>query len=55
MVDYMDLSFSRICRKVPVLDSEISYLIDIPSIKGKFRPDLAIRLGVPRVATKRDL
>ena len=35
-------------------DSEISYLIDIPSIKGKFRLDLAIRLGVPRVTTKKD-
>ena len=45
----MDLFFSRIRRDVPIMDSEISYLIEIPSIKGKFRPDLAIKMGVPKV------
>ena len=48
MLDSLNLSFSRIQRETPLYGSEISYLIDIPRIKGKFCPDKAKALGVPK-------
>ena len=47
-LDSLNLSFSLVQRDTPLYGSEISYLIDIPRIKGKFCPDKARALGVPK-------
>lgn len=42
------MSFSLVQRETALYGSEISYLIDIPRIKGKFCPDKARALGIPK-------
>ena len=49
-VGIVDLTISAIQRTVPLYGHEISYLIDIPVIRGKFCPEKAIALGVPKGA-----
>ncbi|KNB44284.1 zinc phosphodiesterase elac protein [Blastocystis sp. subtype 4] len=44
----LNLSFSLVQRETALYGSEISYLIDIPRIKGKFCPDKARALGIPK-------
>ena len=46
----INLTISAIQRTTPLYGHEISYLIDIPTIRGKFCPEKAIALGVPKGA-----
>ena len=46
---YVNLTLSIIHRDIPCLQSEISYIIDIPTIHGKFCPQKAKELGIPSV------
>ena len=44
------MTISAVQRTAPLYGHEISYLIDIPSIRGKFCPEKALALGVPKGA-----
>lgn len=44
------MTISAIQRTTSLYGHEISYLIDIPSIRGKFCPEKALALGVPKGA-----
>ena len=48
-IEYVDLHLSLVQRNDPYYHSEISYLINIPKINGKFCLDKAKALGIPKV------
>lgn len=45
----MDLHLSVVRRTTQHIGTEISYIIDIPKINGKFCPQKAKALGIPSV------
>lgn len=45
----MDLHLSVVRRSTQHIGTEISYIIDIPKINGKFCPQKAKALGIPSV------
>ena len=53
-VEGMSLHCSSIVREKSCTETEISYLIQVPELKGKFCPEKAKQLGIPKVRSIMD-